>query len=37
MNQNRLVLRSALSVLLAFPTLTVMAEVANAQAEVLRC
>jgi hypothetical protein len=36
MFRNRLLLRSALSVLLAFPALTVMAEVANAQAEVLR-
>jgi hypothetical protein len=36
MHWNRLLLRSALSVLLAFPALTFMAEVANAQAEVIR-
>jgi hypothetical protein len=36
MHRNRLLLKSALSVLLAFPALTVMAGVAQAQAEVLR-
>jgi hypothetical protein len=36
MHRSRLLLRSAVSVLLAFPALTFMAEVAHAQAEILR-